>query len=141
MSKRADTQEGKRARTSEEDVAFVGVRMGEPEVRAPVPEVEQVWERSRMGPCFFCQDPHRYLCKLQSFECTLPSCVVRCGGVCVDCAPQVETGVSQCPLCRGPSRVLRPEDVAAALAAAEEAASAAAAAALEDYDSDATQEA
>jgi hypothetical protein len=127
------------------EVTFVEVRASEValEVRAPVPEVQQVWPRSRMGLCFFCQD-RRFLCKLQSFVCTTPMCAVRCVGVCVDCAPQVETRVHQCPLCRGPSRVLRPEAVAAALAEAAEAASAeavAAAVAERGDDSDDTQEA
>ena len=112
------------------EVAFLRVQMGKPEVRAPVPEVQQVWPRSLMEHCFFCLDPHSYLCKLQSFECTTPDCAIRVRGVCVECAPRVETGVSQCPICRGPSRVLNPEAVAEAVAAAAEAASAAAAAEL-----------
>lgn len=109
------------------EVAFLRVQMSEPEVRH-VPEVQQVWPRSRMEPCVICRHPHRYLCKLQSFECTTPMCAVRVRGVCVECAPQVEKYVPQCPVCRGPSRVLRPD--AQAVAAAAEAASLAAAAEL-----------
>jgi hypothetical protein len=128
----SDDAEQRKVAKSEPEVAFLEVRA--PEITflgvKEVPEVEQVWPRSRMGACFFCRHPHRYLCKLQSFECTTPTCAVRQAGVCVECAPQVETGVPQCPLCRGPSRVLRPEDVAAAVAAAAEAASVAAAAEL-----------
>jgi hypothetical protein len=89
---------------SPDEPNFLKVRKGLPEVRAHRPDVVQDWKRGSMGTCLVCRD--RRFCCVMPFDCTVDNCVVgRGGAICVDCAPQVETRVPQCPVCRGPSRL------------------------------------